>query len=255
MADTGLSGKCAVITGGAGGIARASALLLAGEGATIVLVDIDRETAEGIALEIRSTGARSKAIIADITSGVEVDRMFSEAVEFMGGVDILINCVGGYKAYVNFEDISENEWDRILGINLKSVFLCCKKVVPLMKGKKWGRIINFGSLAGRSASSGTSPAHYASAKGAVSILTQYIAKEVAPFGITANTIAPGTTLTPRVDRLLTEDRREKFTKACPLGYLAQSEDIASVVMFLAGEGSRYITGATIDVNGGRLMLV
>ncbi len=255
MACTRLGGKCAVITGGAGGIARASALAFAKEGAKIVLIDIDREAAEEIAREMRSMGAQSKAIAADITSSFEVDKVFSEAVEFMGGVDILINCVGGYKAHVNFEEISEKEWDRILGINLKSVFLCCKRVLPLMKGKKWGRIINFGSLAGRSANSGTYPAHYASAKGAVSILTQYIAKEAAPFGITANTIAPGTTLTPRVDQLLTEENRERFTKACPLGYLAQPEDIASVVVFLASEESRYITGATIDVNGGRLMLV
>jgi 3-oxoacyl-[acyl-carrier protein] reductase len=124
-----------------------------------------------------------------------------------------------------------------------------------MKKRGWGRIINLGSLAGRSTSAGSSPAHYATAKAGVAMLTQYIAKDVAPYRITANTIAPGTTLTDRVQKLLTPEKREKFTEMCPLGYLAQPEDIADVITFFASEESRYITGATIDVNGGRLMLV
>ena len=124
-----------------------------------------------------------------------------------------------------------------------------------MKSGGWGRIINLGSLAGRSTSAGTSPAHYASAKAAVSMLTQYIAKDVGPHGITANTLAPGTTLTDRVKNLLTTEKKELFTKACPLGHLARPEEISDVITFLASDESRYITGATIDVNGGRLMLV
>ncbi len=181
--------------------------------------------------------------------------MVSEADAFMGDVDILVTCAGGYHAYAVFEDIIEDDWDRVIELNLKSVYLCCKAVLPYMKTRGWGRIINLGSLAGRSTSAGTSPAHYASAKAAVSILTQYIAKDAGPYGITANTIAPGTTLTDRVDKLLTPEKREIFTKACPLGHLAQPNEIAGVIVFLASDESRYITGATIDVNGGRLMLV
>ena len=129
------------------------------------------------------------------------------------------------------------------------------EMVPFMKTGGWGRIINLGSLAGRSTSAGTSPAHYAAAKAAVSMMTQYLAKDIGPYGITANTIAPGTTLTERVKNLLTPEKKELFTKACPLGRLAQPEEISDVITFLASNESRYITGATIDVDGGRLMLV
>lgn len=250
-----LEGKCAVITGGAGGIAAASALSFADEGATIAVVDLDTEGVEKTTAQIAAKGVKAKAYIADVTSRHAVESMFSEAAEFMGGIDILVTCAGGYKAYANFEEITEDEWDRVIELNLKSVYLCCRAVIPYMKMKKWGRIINLGSLAGRSASAGTSPAHYASAKAAVSMLTQYIAKEVAPYGITANTVAPGTTLTERVKKLLTPEKQEMFTKACPLGRLAEPEEIAQVILFLASDDSRYITGATIDVNGGRLMLV
>jgi NAD(P)-dependent dehydrogenase (short-subunit alcohol dehydrogenase family) len=181
--------------------------------------------------------------------------MFTEAREFMGGIDILVTSAGGYTVYDKFEDITEDEWDRMIELNLKSVFLCCRAVIPFMKEMGWGRIINLGSRAGRSASSGIAPAHYASAKGAVSILTQYIAKELGPYGITANTVAPSTTLTERVRKLLTPEKEARFIEDCPLGRLAEPEEIADIVVFLAGDESRYITGATIDVNGGRVMLV
>lgn len=205
--------------------------------------------------EISSKGAKVKAYHADLTLRKDVVRVFSEASDFMGGIDILVTCAGGYKAYGNFEDITEDDWDHAIALNLKSVYLCCQAVIPYMKEKAWGRIINLGSLAGRSTSAGTSPAHYASAKAAVSMLTQYIAKDLGPYGITANTVAPGTTLTKRVQKLLTPEKKELFTQASPLGRLAEPEDISGLITFLASDESAYITGATIDVNGGRLMLV
>jgi NAD(P)-dependent dehydrogenase (short-subunit alcohol dehydrogenase family) len=177
------------------------------------------------------------------------------AADFMGGIDILVTCAGGYKAYATFEQIGEADWDQVIALNLKSVYLCCHAVIPLMKAAGWGRIINLGSLAGRSTSAGTSPAHYASAKAAVAMMTQYIAKDVAPFGITANTVAPGTTATDRVRNLLTPEKEAAFVRSTPLGRLAEPDDIAGVITFLASDESRYITGATLDVNGGRLMLV
>jgi len=250
-----LTGKCAVITGSAGGIAIATALSFAKEGASVVLVDIDQKGVEETAARVAQEGARVKACVTDVTSRKEVKRTFSEAADFMGGIDILVTCAGGYHTYANFEDITESDWDRVIELNLKSVFLCCHTVIPYMKASGWGRIINLGSLAGRSTSAGSSPAHYASAKAAVSMLTQYIAKDVAPYSITANTVAPGTTLTQRVKRLLTPEKQRMFTKICPLGYLAEPEDISGLITFLASEESRYITGTTIDVNGGRLMLV
>lgn len=250
-----LEGKCAVITGAAGGIAVAAAVSFAREGATVVVTDIDPKGVQKTADSVNAAGGRVQAVAADVTSRHDVEKLFSEAVEFMEGVDILVTCAGGYHAYANFEDIKEDDWDRVIALNLKSVYLSCHAAIPFMKKRGWGRIINLGSLAGRSTSAGSSPAHYAAAKAGVSMLTQYIAKDVAPYHITANTIAPGTTLTGRVQKLLTPEKRKKFTEMCPLGYLAQPEDIADVITFFASEESRYITGATIDVNGGRLMLV
>ena len=250
-----LEGKCAVITGAAGGIAMASAVSFAREGAAVVVTDIDPKGVQKTAATAGETGGRVKAVTADVTSRPEVEKLFSEAAEFMGGIDILVTCAGGYHAYANFEDILEDDWDRVIALNLKSVYLCLPRGDSVHEKKGWGRIINLGSLAGRSTSAGSSPAHYAAAKAGVSMLTQYIAKDVAPYHITANTIAPGTTLTDRVQKLLTPEKRKKFTEMCPLGYLAQPEDIADVITFFASEESRYITGATIDVNGGRLMLV
>ena len=250
-----LEGKCAIITGSAGGIAVATAHSFVEEGARVVVTDIDRAGVEKTAADLAKKGATVKALVSDVTSRKDVVRLFAEAADFMGGIDVLVTCAGGYHAYANFEDIAEDDWDRVIELNLKSVYLCCKAVIPFMKIKAWGRIVNLGSLAGRTTSAGTSPAHYGSAKAAVSMLTQYIAKDVGPYGITANTIAPGTTLTDRVDNLLTPEKREIFTKTCPLGHLAEPEEIAGVITFLASDESRYITGATIDVNGGRMMLI
>lgn len=250
-----LEGKRAVITGAAGGIAIATAFAFARQGAAVSLADLDQSAVEKVATKVSSQGGKAKGFFTDVTSRKAVESLMSGADDFMGGIDILVTCAGGYKAYAGFEDICEEDWDQVIDVNLKSVYLCCKAVLPYMKKEDWGRIINLGSLAGRSTSAGTSPAHYASAKAAVSMMTQYLAKDVGPYGITANTIAPGTTMTERVINLLTPEKKELFTKACPLGRLAQPEEISDVITFLASNESRYITGATIDVNGGRLMLV
>lgn len=250
-----LEGKRAVITGAAGGIAIATAIEFAGQGATVCLADLQQADVEKVVSRVADQGGKAKAFVADVTSRQDVESLMSAADNFMGGIDILVTCAGGYKSYAGFEDIEEDDWDQVIDVNLKGVFLCCKAVLPFMKRAGWGRIINLGSLAGRSTSAGTSPVHYASAKAGVSMLTQYLAKDIGRYGITANTIAPGTTMTERVKHLLTPEKKEMFTNACPLGRLAQPEEISDVITFLASDESRYITGATIDVNGGRLMLV
>jgi NAD(P)-dependent dehydrogenase (short-subunit alcohol dehydrogenase family) len=250
-----LKGKNAVITGAAGGIAIATALSFADEGANVVLTDINAQGMEKTVRNVADRGVKARAITADVTSRQAVEDMFTQADGFMKGIDILVTCAGGYHAYGTFEEIEEEDWDQVIALNLKSVYLCCKAVLPYMKKGNWGRIINLGSLAGRSTSAGTSPAHYASAKAAVSMMTQYLAKDVGPYGITANTVAPGTTLTDRVKNLLTPEKKDMFTRACPLGHLAEPDEISGVITFLASDESRYITGATLDVNGGRLMLV
>jgi NAD(P)-dependent dehydrogenase (short-subunit alcohol dehydrogenase family) len=248
-----LKGRRALITGAAGGIAQAIAKDFVREGADLVLTDLEAAVVLPFADALANDGEAPLVISADLTRRSEVEEL-AEHARAAGGIDILVTCAGGYTSYADFESIEEDDWDRVININLKTVFLCCKAVLPMMKDAGWGRIINLGSLAGRSTSAGTSPAHYATAKAGVSMLTQYIAKEVAPFGITANTVAPGTTRTERVKNLLTPEKESLFVGRTPIGRLAEPEDIAGLVTFLAGDESRYITGATIDVNGGRLML-
>ena len=250
-----LAGRRAIITGAAGGIARATAIRFAEEGATVALSDLAISGAEETASMVRDAGGTAFALGGDVTDSASVKTMMAEAADKLGGIEILVTCAGGYRAYARFEEIDEADWRSVIDLNLNSVFLCCQAVLPYMKAGGWGRIVNLGSLAGRSTSAGTSPAHYAAAKAAVSMMTQYLAKDAAPFGITANTIAPGTTITDRVKGFLTEEKAETFRKATPVGYIAEPDDIAGVIAFLASEDSRYITGATIDVNGGRLMLV
>ena len=251
----GLAGKRAIVTGGGGGIAVAIATRLAAEGVHLTLADLNLDAATAAADRINAGGGHVSAVDVDVTSATSVDTMFEKAAAFMGGVDILITCAGGYKAYGNFEDLEEDDWDRVIALNLKSVFLCCKAAIPYMKKNGWGRIVNLGSIAGRTTSAGQSPAHYGTAKAGVSMLTQYIAKDVARYGITANTVAPSTTRTDRVVNLLTPDKNEAFTRATPLGYLAEPEDMAGIVLLLASDDARYITGATYDVNGGRMMFI
>ena len=158
-----LDGKRALITGAAGGIAQAIAADFVREGAELVLTDLETAPMNTFAEALHNTGANPLLIPADLTRRGDVENL-AERSRSIGGIDILVTCAGGYSSYADFEMIEEDEWDRVIAINLKSVFLCCRAVLPMMKDAGWGRIINLGSLAGRSTSAGTSPAHYATAK-------------------------------------------------------------------------------------------
>lgn len=251
---SGLAGKRAVITGAAGGLALATAMRYAAEGVRMALVDLDLDGASAAAAKVNAAGGRAIALKVDVTKSASVEKMFAEAADFMGGVDILITCAGGFKSYADFENLLEEDWDSGIELNLKSVFLCCKAVIPYMKKDGWGRIVNLGSAAGRSTNGGQAPAHYGTAKAGVSMLTQHVAKDTARYGITANTVTPSTTKTQRVLNLLTPEKTEDFVRVTPVGYLAEPEDIVGIIVFLSSDDARYITGATYDVNGGRLML-
>ncbi len=248
-------GRRALITGAGGGIARALALRLAAEGAQLVLSDIDPVRAQDAARAVQARGGRATPLAADVTDPASVKAMVAAAASAMDGIDILVTCAGGYTAYARFDEIDPDDWDQVIALNLRSVFLCCTAVLPFMKRAGWGRIVNLGSLAGRSTSAGSSPAHYAAAKAAVSMMTQYLAKDMAGHGITANTVAPGTTRTARVNALLTPEKEAGFAGMTPIGRLAEPEDIVGTIAFLASDDAAYVTGTTIDVNGGRLMLV
>ena len=242
-----LSERVAIVTGGGRGIGRAIALKLAEVGATVVVNDVgDSAPAEGVAGEIRQMGRESLVVLADVSQSPEVAGLVDNTVEEYGKVDILVNNAGITRDQLIIR-MSDDEWDKVLGINLKGVFLCSKAVLRPMMRQRWGRIINISSIVGLIGNAGQ--ANYASAKAGIIGLTRTIAKEVASRGITANAIAPGFIDTAMTQQL-PEERKQELMNQVPLGYLGTPRDVAEVVAFLASEEARYITGQVLTVDGG-----
>jgi NAD(P)-dependent dehydrogenase (short-subunit alcohol dehydrogenase family) len=247
--DLGTRGKIAVVTAGARGIGRATALLLERWGAHVIAVDLDAEALAGVSAEANAAGGKIESLAADVCDEAAVAALFAGVAERHGRVDILVNAVGGGKPAA-LDEISSADWDRMFAFNVKSSFFCAREAARRMPGG--GRIVNVASLAGV-ASSVLQGAHYSSAKAAVIGLTRHLARELGPRGITVNAIAPGTTLTERIGAQMTPEKRQALIERIPLGRLATPEDQAGVILFLASSLSGYVTGVTIDVNGGYLL--
>jgi len=242
-----LSERVAIVTGGGRGIGRAIALKLAEVGATVVINDVgDSKPAEGVAEEIREMGRESLVVLADVSQSTEVASLVNDTVEKYGKIDILVNNAGITRDQLIMR-MSDDEWDKVLGINLKGVFVCSKAVLRPMMKQRWGRIISISSIVGLIGNPGQ--ANYASAKAGIIGLTRTIAKEVASRGITANAIAPGFIDTPMTQQL-PEERKQELMNQVPLGFLGTPRDVAEVVAFLASEEARYITGQVVTVDGG-----
>ena len=248
-----LTGRVALITGAAQGIGAETARLFAAQGAAVALVDIDAAGADAVAAGITQSKGRAAAIATDITDADSVARAVAETVRQLGGIDIVINCAGGYKQLATVEDMSIDEWDRTVALNLRSVFLICKIAIPHLKKSSAGRIINVASISGRTVHAASSPA-YGAAKAGVIQLTRFLAYQLGPDNITANAIAPITTLTPRVAALRSEADIERIASQVPLRRLAVPDDHAQAMLFLASDGAAYINGVVLDVNGGRVMM-
>ena len=245
----GLEGRVAIVTGSGRGIGRAVALRLAANGADIVINDIDlgdMAPAEAVAAEVRALGRRSLVAAADVSNSEEVAGMVEKVVGELGKVDILVNNAGITRDQLIMR-MTDDDWDKVLGINLKGVFVCTRAVLRPMIKQRWGRIVNIASIVGLIGNAGQ--ANYSAAKAGIIGLTKTTAKEAASRGITANAVAPGFIDTPMTQQL-SDQRREELAGQVLLGCLGTPEDVAGAVAFLVSEDARYITGQVVTVDGG-----
>jgi len=248
-----LKGRVAVVTGAAHGIGAVTARLFAEQNSRVALVDLDEAGARKVESEIIAVGGTAMTVRTDVTDEKSVAAAFTTIVSAYGGVDVLINSAGGYGRLATVEDITVEEWDRTVALNLRSVFLVCKAAIPHLKRSKAGRIINVSSISGRTISSTTSPAYSASKAGVIQF-TRFLAFQLGQHNITSNAIAPITTLTARVVALRSEAEIEKIASQVPLKRLATPDDHAQAMLFLASDAASYINGVALDVNGGRIMM-
>ncbi|MGB8366554.1 MAG: SDR family NAD(P)-dependent oxidoreductase [Rhizomicrobium sp.] len=241
-----LKGKVAVVTGGARGLGRAIALRLAEDGADVAVWDLRPEGAEETAALIRETGGHAIACAGDASRADDIAKCAARTRAELGPITILVNNAA-LSPFGSFESITEEMWDRLMAINLKGPFLCCKELIPDMLAAGWGRIVNISSSAAQTGAA--SSVHYGASKGGVIGLTKSLAIEYATRGITVNSVPPGF--------VNTEGLRESpvdvaaYAPTTPMKRPGRPENIAAAVAFLASEDADYITGHTLSVNGGR----
>jgi 3-oxoacyl-[acyl-carrier protein] reductase len=235
-----LEGKVAIVTGAGSGIGRAIATGLAAEGCSIAIADIDGTKAEAVAAELHSTGAQSIALTANVAQTAEVDAMVEKAVDLLGGLDIIVNNAGKYTRSVVAE-MSDEQWDGVIAVNLRGTFLCSRAALRHMLPQRWGRIINTASGLGLRGSPGG--AVYGVSKAAIINLTRALAQEVAPYGITVNAIAPGPTDTPFWRFRRPEEEIEAALKS---GRVGRPEDFVPLVSFLCSDAGGVHTGMIFD---------
>ena len=248
---TDLAGKVAIVTGGAQGIGEGISLTLARGGAAVVVADLNEARAREVAGHIETRGGKALAVGADVSSKASVRAMVDGTVARFGTVHILVNNAGVFHS-ADFEEISEEEWDRVMAVDLKGSFLCTQAVVPYMKRQRWGRVIFISSLAGRVGAL-IAGAHYSVAKAGQINLGKLVAKLYALDGITANTVAPAAIATQSFLTGYTQEQLESVRNSIPQKRFGTVEDVAEMVAYLASEKAGYITGQTIDVNGGVYM--
>ena len=240
----------AIVTGGGQGIGRAIAIAFGNRDTHVVVADIHGSNARDVQEEIQKTGTKALAIEVDVSSEPSVTLMIKRALEEFGTIDILVNNAGIYPS-TTIENLTNPSWDRVIGTDLTGQFLCARAVVPIMRAKKKGRIINMSSsTALRGAKNG---AHYAASKAGIIGFTKALALELAPTGITVNAVCPGLTDTAQPRGHMAEQELYDKKDRVPLGRIAQPQDMVGPVLFLASDKAGHITGQTVFVNGGDLM--
>lgn len=248
-----LEGKVALVTGGARGIGRAIVLALAGEGAHVVInYHGSAEWADKTKDQAAALGIKAMALQADVTSAEEVEGLFQKTMKEFGRLDILVNNAGTYSGKP-ITELAEEKWDGVFDINLKAQFLTCREAAKIMLSQKSGAIVNLASGGGLGPDPGYKPSvAYTASKAGVIMLTKTLARELAPF-VRVNAIAPGS-IDSNEDRPYSQAFKEKVAQRVPLGRVGVSEDIARVVVFLASDEAGYMTGQTLSVDGGVIML-
>ncbi|MFA6492909.1 MAG: SDR family NAD(P)-dependent oxidoreductase [Patescibacteria group bacterium] len=240
-----LKDKVAIVTGSGQGIGQGIAKKLANEGCSVVVSDLNEESAQKVADEINQSGQKAMAIKCDVSKNQEVDNLITKTIESFGKLDILVNNAGIFP-YKPFLEMTEEDWDRVLDVNLKSVFLCSKSAVKVMK--EGSKIVDISSIASFVGFSGLS--HYCASKGGVNGFIRALALELASKKINVNAVAPGAISTPGASMGMTEETKAQTIASIPLGRMGEPEDIANAVLFLASDEASYITGQVLVVDGG-----
>jgi 2-hydroxycyclohexanecarboxyl-CoA dehydrogenase len=243
--------KVAIITGGASGMGKAAAIGFAAEGACVVINDINGERLAETADEVRRCGGTVMTALADVTKRDAVTAMVADVLARYGNVDILFNYVGGdpdQAPLTPFVEQSEDFWDRMIALNLKSTILMCRAVLDSMIRQKYGKIINTGAIAGKVG--GPNMALYSMVKGGIIAFSKALALETAGSGITVNCICPGPIATPGMARVFAGSTPDEVTAIVPLGRVGQPEEVASAVLYLASDDAAFITGQALSVDGG-----
>ncbi len=249
-----LTGKVALVTGASSGIGAATAALFAELGARVAIgYHGNQEGAELVRDRIVSNGGEATICRADVARAAGVRLLVTQAVNALGPIDILVNNAGSLLERLPILNLTEERWDAVMDLNLKSAVLCSQAVAPSMIGRRSGAIINIGSIAGRNGG-GPGAGPYAAAKGGLMTFTKSLARELAPCGVRVNCVSPGVIDTPLHETFSTPEMMHNFVKAIPLGRIGTPAECAKVIAFLASDAASYVVGETIEVNGGQLML-
>lgn len=248
----GFEDKVAIVTGAGRGMGKAVVHRLAAGGAKIVVNDVVPDLANALTEDCQSLGIQALSAPGDISTKIDVTNIVELAISNFGNVDILVNNAGILRPTAVI-DISEEEWDLVINVNLRGTYLCSRAVLPSMRAAGWGRIVNFSSTAGKNVST-VGGAHYTAAKAGILGFTRHLAKEEAGNGITVNAVCPGLIDTEMVRATIDADRTKAYAASFPIPRLGEPEEVAELVAFLSSERATYITGASFDINGGDLMV-